>query len=411
MKEMSYLLITANVGSLFELWDSIAKAWFDTISASVSRLSPNFLAFHFQEVGGKDPKISMKQIEVFSKIMLQLPALHMYKLAIGHLDTDCDDKKKYTALGSFYFIDQSLEHRISIWDFNEERYLPLKERRMSLSSDFCDERFKKVKFPPELSPEKCWCRKGFLHTKWRIDEIPFNFVNIHMFHDTSNLVALESSPSVYADCRQRALKYTLDYIDDFEAAPTFIFGDFNFRTDVKSAVQDLTKSLRPKSIPDNHDHRVSFSDDLDRNVLLVGKKEFQHKDHETVFTTEPKWLKHDAELRPFKDWLYELEVNFPPSYPCQEESDVVRYLPTRCPAWCDRVLMNRKARELLSGDFRYNMIGKKTSMGDHKPVYLNFVQRIWKRSPSTEEEDEASPIMDCIPQRTVLVNHNCLCIN
>lgn len=38
----------------------------------------------------------------------------------------------------------------------------------------------------------------------------FDLVNIHLFHDASNLVAWERSPSVYSGTRQKALGYVLD---------------------------------------------------------------------------------------------------------------------------------------------------------------------------------------------------------
>lgn len=38
----------------------------------------------------------------------------------------------------------------------------------------------------------------------------FDLVNIHLFHDASNLVAWETSPSVYAGIRHKALGYVLD---------------------------------------------------------------------------------------------------------------------------------------------------------------------------------------------------------
>lgn len=38
----------------------------------------------------------------------------------------------------------------------------------------------------------------------------FDLVNIHLFHDASNLVAWENSPSVYSGTRQKALGYVLD---------------------------------------------------------------------------------------------------------------------------------------------------------------------------------------------------------
>ncbi|GBP35645.1 Type I inositol 1,4,5-trisphosphate 5-phosphatase [Eumeta japonica] len=41
-----------------------------------------------------------------------------------------------------------------------------------------------------------WSRKGFLRTRWMIRGTAVEFVNIHLFHDASNLVAMEPFPSV-----------------------------------------------------------------------------------------------------------------------------------------------------------------------------------------------------------------------
>ncbi|CAL8391268.1 unnamed protein product [Arctogadus glacialis] len=58
---------------------------------------------------------------------------------------------------------------------------------------------------------KCkWSRKGFIRTRWALADCAFDLVNIHLFHDASNLVALEKSPSVYSGTRQKALGYVLD---------------------------------------------------------------------------------------------------------------------------------------------------------------------------------------------------------
>lgn len=38
----------------------------------------------------------------------------------------------------------------------------------------------------------------------------FDLVNIHLFHDASNLIAWETSPSVYSGIRHKALGYVLD---------------------------------------------------------------------------------------------------------------------------------------------------------------------------------------------------------
>lgn len=50
----------------------------------------------------------------------------------------------------------------------------------------------------------------------------FDLVNIHLFHDASNLVAWERSPSVYSGTRQKALGYVLDRYCKGRAPPLFL---------------------------------------------------------------------------------------------------------------------------------------------------------------------------------------------
>jgi inositol-1,4,5-trisphosphate 5-phosphatase len=74
-------------------------------------------------------------------------------------------------------------------------------------------------------------------------------VNVHLFHDASNLLAVEQSPSIYSKFRKNALEHTLQrYMNNclflfirmnFSLplhpsdipVPYVIFGDFNFRLD------------------------------------------------------------------------------------------------------------------------------------------------------------------------------------
>lgn len=51
----------------------------------------------------------------------------------------------------------------------------------------------------------------------------------------------------------------------------------------------------------------------------------------------------------FKDQLFEFPVTFLPSYPFEENClDGQSYMKTRCPAWCDRVLLSVTAKQLIS---------------------------------------------------------------
>lgn len=86
--------------------------------------------------------------------------------------------------------------------------------------------------------QSVWSRKGFLRTRWSIQGTVVDLINIHLFHDASNFVAMESYPSVYSQNRRRALDYTLNkfHNDSYGKAPYFLFGDFNFRTDTEGVV-------------------------------------------------------------------------------------------------------------------------------------------------------------------------------
>lgn len=57
----------------------------------------------------------------------------------------------------------------------------------------------------------------------------------------------------------------------------------------------------------------------------------------------------DYELKSFKDQLFEFPIQFQPSYPFEEnELEGMNYMKTRCPAWCDRVVLSAGARFLLN---------------------------------------------------------------
>lgn len=156
------------------------------------------------------------------------------------------------------------------------------------STNKAAEHVEKVKFPQELFPECRWSRKGFMRTRWLFNDTkPLDLVNIHLFHDASNLVAMETTPSPYAQNRQRALDYTLDKIslplsgtweqsqqqpNSSESTtattnattnttktqpqvPLFIFGDFNFRLDTNKVIQRITEGVSPivKKSADNNE--------------------------------------------------------------------------------------------------------------------------------------------------------------
>jgi inositol-1,4,5-trisphosphate 5-phosphatase len=58
-------------------------------------------------------------------------------------------------------------------------------------------------------------------------------------------------------------------------------------------------------------------------------------------------LKLDNELEKFKDRVFEFDIAFPPSYPFTEDACGTTYMKTRCPAWCDRILLSHSAKDII----------------------------------------------------------------
>ncbi|XP_061693152.1 inositol polyphosphate-5-phosphatase A-like isoform X1 [Syngnathoides biaculeatus] len=381
------LLVTANVGSLFEDPKNLQKTWLREFYQTVQSHKPHFLAVHCQEVGGKNYEASMSHVDSFVKELLSSDAMKEYSSARVYLDENYKSQEHFTALGSFYFIHESLKN-IQQFDFKAKKF------RKVVGKETCSETLEttpsleKEKFPQDYFPECKWSRKGFIRTRWALPDCCFDLVNIHLFHDASNLVAWEKSPSVYSGTRQKALGYVLDRITDqrFEKVPYFVFGDFNFRLDSKQVIETLCSSATMQTVrttdTNEVDKLIFRESDNDRKVILQLEKKLFSYVNQDVFRENngTSLLEYDKELSVFKDRLHELEISFPPSYPYSEDcSQGKQYMNTRCPAWCDRILMSSSARDLVfkpeneEKSLVYDNIGANVCMGDHKPVFLSFL--------------------------------------
>ncbi|CAB3365870.1 Hypothetical predicted protein [Cloeon dipterum] len=322
---------------------------------------------------------------IFSLLMTS-EQLRLFDKVRVYLDEDYSSAEKFTALGSFYFVHNSLTD-VLIWDFKESDFVPLNGVEIHSGSIEDVATKEKSKFPQDFFPECKWSRKGFLRTRWSINGTIFDLINIHLFHDASNFVAMESAPSVYSKNRRRALRHLLErfHSDELDCTPFFLFGDFNFRTETQEVVKKLSEGLIavPTFKYNNEEEctKVIYEDEDSQVVLSLGKKEFCHVDHQKIFVDKNgEWLRqYDKEMEAFSSDLFEFDIAFPPSYPFEEDERGAKcYMQTRCPAWCDRVLMSHSARQLIqdhseSGKkLEYFLMGQNTCMGDHKPVYLKM---------------------------------------
>uniref|UniRef100_A0A3B5B6B7 inositol-polyphosphate 5-phosphatase n=1 Tax=Stegastes partitus TaxID=144197 RepID=A0A3B5B6B7_9TELE len=324
------------------------------------------VAVHCQEVGGKNYEASMHHVGTFVTELLSSDAMKEYSRVRVYLDENYKSQEHFTVTKKYKKV------------VGKETCSETLESTPSLE---------KEKFPQDYFPECKWSRKGFIRTRWALADCAFDLVNIHLFHDASNLVAWEKSPSVYSGTRQKALGYVLDRITDqrYEKLPYFVFGDFNFRLDSKQVIESLcsTATMQTVRAADTNevDKLIFRESDNDRKVVLQLEKKLFNYVNQDVFRENngTSLLEFDKELSVFKDRLHELEISFPPSYPYSEDSSQGKeYMNTRCPAWCDRILMSPSARDLVlkpeneEKSIVYDNIGPNVCMGDHKPVFLSF---------------------------------------
>ncbi|XP_071506501.1 inositol polyphosphate-5-phosphatase A-like isoform X1 [Diadema antillarum] len=380
--EPGVLLISANVGSIFEEPVQMMSVWLEKFYETIQRLQPQFVALHCQELGGKNFEVSMQHVDKFIQVLYDSAALQDFDRSVIYLDKEFGNPETFTALGNFYFVHKKLKD-IQLYDFKEFKFRSIKGRELYSSNLATVTTQEKLKFPANFFPECRWSRKGFLRTRWCINGRPFELVNVHLFHDASNVIAVETKfPSLYSKNRRKALEHVLQRLtrDKHTRVPFFLFGDFNFRLDAQGVVNALVSQAKPEyTKEDGAVTRIVYtSNENNAHVLLtLEKKKFEMDDPSRLLQDGIEWLsKFDKELESFGNQLFEYSVNFPPSYPYSEDvSDGHSYMKTRLPAWCDRVFMSHSAKSLISdanSGSTYGVIGQDVCMGDHKPIFLNF---------------------------------------
>ncbi|XP_041064975.1 inositol polyphosphate-5-phosphatase A-like isoform X1 [Carcharodon carcharias] len=377
---MDVLLLTANVGSLFDDLEGLQIIWLQEFYQVVSKYRPHFLAVHCQEIGGKDYETGMVHVDKFVINILSSKEMREYDRVRVYIDEDFTAHNHFTALGSMYFLHESIQ-AIYQFDFKAQNYKEVVGKEVHTTCLQNNSMIEKERFAQDFWPEFKWSRKGYIRTRWRLQNRTFDLVNIHLFHDASNLIAWKS-PSTFPGNRRKALGHVLSRITDarYEKVPFLIFGDFNVRLDTQRVVETLCSTASVETIlnGDAEDvKKVIFQEQgNDHKVLLrIESKTFDYFDQDVFRQNNGKaLLEFDRELATFFDEICELDIEFPPSYPYSEvNTEGTQYANTRCPAWCDRILMSPSANEVvIKGRYVYDLMGLSVCMGDHKPVFLYF---------------------------------------
>ncbi|CAF0870845.1 unnamed protein product [Brachionus calyciflorus] len=413
------LLITANVGTIFENLDVLFEPWMNEFTKKLTKLKPEFIALHMQEIGGKNYKTSMQSIDPFFKKFLSNSCIQHYNRYLIAIDSDFTDENNFTSLCNVYLIHESLKQDdVQLYNFSDKLHFNYTSRQIFSGNLNNNHLIYKERYKKHFFKDFQWSRKGFIQTKWRLKKHDFDFVNIHLFHDPSNLVALNSTPSIYSESRKKALEYSIkkikeNHVDSNDPIMFSIFGDFNFRLDLSTLINDFSNKGNLVEFKDNNQKllKVVFKASDDKEVFTIEEKKFKWNHNSSIQRVKTELMKYDIELSMFEEPLYEAERNFPPSYPFMEEIESPdEYMESRCPSWCDRIIMNKnfmKFVEKESESTEYGMIGEGVCMGDHKPIYLFFKLHEQKSQTSARHDNELNSRINKFGERlNKSVNNN-----
>ncbi|CAF4048797.1 unnamed protein product [Rotaria sp. Silwood2] len=404
------LLITANTGSIFEKPD-LLTAWLIEFANLLRRHPSDFIALHCQEIGGKDYEKFMHTLDQFFNDLLQLPEISSdftrYRL---YFDSDYSSQDTFTALGSAYFIHQNLS--VQQWNFTTSCFQVVANRQIFAGNLVNAQTLRREKYPREFFPEAKWSRKGFTQTRWLINGFTFDLVNVHLFHDASNLLAIEGSPSIYIDLFIIIYTFFTSLLPDSSGknVPYVIFGDFNFRLDAYRFVEYISEKrhdLIDKIREENGDEitKMIVKHENNKPKLTIKKKEFNlHDNHDSFFNINTQQARmFDFESSSFHDHIFEYERTFPPSYPYSEEQHEARsYLRARCPAWCDRILLSVNDHNQR---FKNLTLASDTTTGLHtSDIINNKSQEI--QTISTNHEDLLAKKLPLLPTTSVITNND-----
>jgi inositol-1,4,5-trisphosphate 5-phosphatase len=394
-EKFNLLVLTANVGSLFEE-PKLIPGWAIEIKQVIEKYAPDFIEFTFQEIGGKDSAF-LATLPIFETAVVEnFISAEMW--SSGLLYEEDMQSANFTAMASLFILNSHALAHFELWDFLQEKFLKPKE--FQLLPKFV-QAVSQIPFARHFRFEGTKSRKGFLQTKWKVLGNVLSFVNIHMYHDDKNTSAVAKIPSEYQVKREQALAEMVRKCNLSNDEAVIVSGDYNIRLDADVIVwlnskfsyrhlTDILKESREQSTdPTNSPKPVTLEE-----------KNFHFNYSSEVFcgpVMRPKLLKFDREIIRFNKnhtqvSLHEFPINFDPTY-CFEAGSVENgeskiYATKRIPAWCDRITYSTKAQDLFSYH-HYDSIYGKYSTGDHSPVYLAFgLGHVKKREEEQVKEEK-----------------------
>lgn len=430
---MRVLLCTNNIGRVFDAGDECIEWWLNNLDDTVTSMNADFVALHLQELAGNAFKKGTANMSDIQRLADAVRTRFHDFWCSGIFAPSVADGD-FTALGCIVLVRRSSAPQVALFEFGASaqsgsRWRPvstLDEPLLpapSLPARWCRHGSFPRHFFDSLVPT--WTRKGWLHTRWRVDGQPLDLLNVHLFHDDDNLVALRrtSALSDYASCRHNALQYALALLaadgPPLAAlgplpAALCVFGDFNFRLDLRRVTQLLAGgdeallrelatlaegaatsvrvAIRPSPVappPPPPPLRVLSLSSAWRcllcigrqQVLAIGAKRFEMEDIARFAREASAFRRCDvevaacAELQPA---LREVEGRFPPTYGYRDAATSSCEQPAfdgkRCPSWTDRVLLDEAGMRLLraTSDVSYGALDQGVVRNDHNMVFLAF---------------------------------------
>ncbi|KAK6763105.1 hypothetical protein RB195_023714 [Necator americanus] len=242
---VSLMTARANVGSLFEQDCQLQDVWLRTFTERIDEESADIVVIHMQETGGKHYVECAWQVP---KLIDELASrMHMYPAVQTYLDLD-HEAPDFTALGCVVLVKAGSIGLVSQFNFSSSVYVPV-ERGVNINLEGLESSplIIKRKFPKHFWPTFKWSRKGYMQTRWKMNNIvvrcavgtsrPFPVrVGVHQGSSLSPLLFILCMDTITKEI-QKQHPWTLLFADDVMLAS-------ESRDDLQKQVQSWKDQLQ-----------------------------------------------------------------------------------------------------------------------------------------------------------------------